>query len=93
MSKRGTRFGRRALYAVALASIRCKRNGEPTNPVLLKYYQENLKGKKAKVALIAIMHKIIKYIFAILKNQEAYQLRDPKLHQRMYLENNSRSVA
>jgi len=93
MSKRGTRFGRRALYAVALASIRRKRNGEPTNPILLKYYQENLKGKKAKVALVAIMHKIIKYIFAILKNQEAYQLRDPKLHQRMYIENHSREVA
>lgn len=93
MSKRGTRFGRRALYAVALASIRSKRNGYPTNPVLLKYYQENLKGKKAKVALVAIMHKLIKYIFAVLKNQEAYQLRDPKQHQRMYLENHFRKVA
>jgi transposase len=93
MSKRGTRFGRRALYAVALASIRSKRNGEPTNPVLLKYYQENLKGKKPKVALVAIMHKLIKYIFAVLKNQEAYQLRDPKLHQKMYLENHSWNAA
>lgn len=93
MSKRGTRFGRRALYAVALASIRSKSNGEPINPVLLKYYQENLKGKKAKVALVAIMHKLIKYIFAVLKNQEAYQLRDPKLHQRMYLENHCGEVA
>jgi len=93
MSKRGTRFGRRALYAVALASIRSKRNGEPTNPVLLKYYQENLKGKKPKVALVAIMHKLIKYIFAVLKNQEAYQLREPKLHQRMYLENHSWNAA
>jgi transposase len=93
MSKRGTRFGRRALYAVALASIRSKRNGEPTNPVLLKYYQENLKGKKAKVALVALMHKLIKYIFSVLKNQESFQLRDPKLHQRMYLENHSKAVA
>lgn len=93
ISKRGTRFGRRALYAVALASIRSKRNGESINPVLLKYYQENLKGKKAKVALVAIMHKLIKYIFAVLKNQEAYQLRDPKLHQRMYLENHSKEIA
>src|SRR5659263_187830 len=58
MSKRGTRFGRRALYAVALASIRIKRNGEATNRILLKYYQENLKGKKAKVALVAVMHKL-----------------------------------
>jgi len=87
MSKRGTRFGRRVLYAAALASIRTKRNGEATNQVLLKYYKENLKGKKAKVALVAIMHKIIKYLFAVLKNQQEYQIRDPKLHQKMFSEN------
>jgi transposase len=93
MSKRGTRFGRRALYAVALASIRMKRNGEATNPVLLKYYEENLKGKKAKVALVAVMHKLIKYLFAVLRNQQEYQIRDPKLHQRMFLENNNIQAA
>lgn len=93
MSKRGTRFGRRALYAVALASIRSKRNGEATNPVLIKYYHENLKGKKPKVALVAVMHKLIKYIFAVLKNQQEYQLRDPKLHQQMFLMNHNRLVS
>lgn len=93
MSKRGTRLGRRALYAAALASIRTKRNGEAMNPVLLKYYQENLKGKKAKVALVAIMHKLIKYLFAVLKNQKEYQVREPKLHQKMFLENNNRNAA
>jgi transposase len=93
MSKRGTRIGRRALYAAALASIRTKRNGEATNQVLLTYYQENLKGKKAKVALVAIMHKLINYLFAVLRNQQKYQLRDPKLHQKMFLENNNIKVA
>lgn len=93
MSKRGTRLGRRALYAAALASIRTKRNGEATNQVLLKYYQENLKGKKAKVALVAIMHKLINYLFAVLRNQQEYQLRDPKIHEKMFLENNNRQVA
>ena len=93
MSKRGTRFGRRALYAVALASVRIKRNGEATNQVLLKYYQENLKGNKAKVALVAVMHKLIKYLFAVLRNQEEYQVRDPKLHQKMFIENHTVQVA
>lgn len=93
MSKRGTRFGRRALYAAALASIRTKRNGQPLNPVLLKYYQENLKGKKPKVALVAIMHKLIKYIYSVLKNQQEFQIRDPKVHKQMFLENNSRLVS
>src|SRR5690606_20047061 len=39
MSKRGTRIGRRVLYAIALASIRVKRNGVAVNPVLYDYYQ------------------------------------------------------
>ena len=89
ISKRGTRIGRRALYAVALASIRNNRNGIPINKVLLDYYQTNMKGKKPKIALVAIMHKIINYIFAILRNQTPFEQRDPKIHKQMFLENNS----
>lgn len=89
ISKRGTRIGRRALYTVALASIRNNRNGVPINKVLLDYYQINLKGKKSKIALVAIMHKIINYIFAVLRNQTPFEQRDPKIHKQMFLENNS----
>ena len=89
ISKRGTRIGRRALYAVALASIRNNRNGVPINKVLLDYYQINMKGKKPKIALVAIMHKIINYIFAVLRNQTPFEQRDPKIHKQMFLENNS----
>jgi transposase len=89
ISKRGTRIGRRALYAVALASIRSNRNGIPINKVLLDYYQINMKGKKSKVALVAIMHKIINYIFAVLRNQTPFEQRDPKIHKQMFLENSS----
>lgn len=88
ISKRGTRIGRRALYAVALASIRRNRNGIPINKVLLEYYQVNLKGKKSKVALVAIMHKILNYIFAVLRNQTPFEMRDPQIHKQMFLENN-----
>lgn len=91
MSKRGTRIGRRALYAVALASIRKNRNGIPINKILLDYYQTNLAGKKAKVALGAIMHKILNYIFAVLRNQTSFEQRDPKMHKQMFLENKSLS--
>ncbi len=93
MSKRGTRIGRRALYAVALASVRTNRNGEPLNKVLLNYYKENLKGKSKKVGLVAIMHKLINYIFSVLRNQKEFELRDPKIHIKMYLENQSRTAA
>ncbi len=93
ISKRGTRIGRRALYAVALASIRKTRNGVPINKVLLDYYETNLNGKKAKVALVAIMHKLLNYIFAVLRNQEPFKLRDPKIHKQMFLENKATANA
>lgn len=85
MSKRGTRFGRRALYAAALAAVRKTKAGNPINSVLYKYYNENLKGKKKKVALGAIMHKFVKYIFAVLREQKPYEIRDPRIHNQMYL--------
>jgi transposase len=93
MSKRGTRFGRRALYAVALASIRKSKNGKLINSVLYGYYHDNLKGKKKKVALGAVMHKLVNYIFAVLREQKPYEIRDPRLHEQMYLKNASGKVA
>lgn len=88
MSKRGTKIGRKVLYSVVLTSIRNKRNREPNNPILQEYYKENLKGKPKKVAFIAIMHKLLKYIFSVLKNQVPFELRDPRVHEKMYLQNN-----
>ena len=93
MSKRGTRFGRRALYAVALASIRKNRSKKPINSVLYQYRKENLSGKKSKVALGAIMHKIINYIFAVLRDQKPYEVRDPKLHAQIYLNNSFKKAS
>jgi transposase len=90
MSKRGTRFGRRALYAAALAAVRKTKTGNPINSVLYKYRKENLIGKKNKVAIGAIMHKLVKYIFAVLRDQKPYEIRDPRLHNQMYVTNSSR---
>ena len=93
ISKRGTRTGRRALYAVALASIRSKRNGLATNSVLLNYYKENMNGKSKKVGIVAVMKKLLGYIFSILKNQKSYEIRHPELHCKMYVENQYLKVA
>ena len=93
ISKRGTRIGRRALYAVALASIRSKRNGLATNSILLNYYKENMNGKNKKVGLVAVMKKLLGYIFSVLKNQKSYEIRHPELHCRMYVENKYLQVA
>ncbi len=93
ISKRGTRTGRRALYAVALASVRSKRNGLATNSILLKYYKENMNGKSKKVGIVAVMKKLLVYMFSVLKNQKSYETPHPELHCRMYVENKYLQVA
>lgn len=85
LSKRGSSIGRRAIYTAALSSIGIKRNGEANNPIILEYYKNKLESKKPKVALGAIMHKIVRYIFSVIKNQKPYEERHPKIHCRMYL--------
>ncbi len=85
MSKRGTAIGRRALYALALASTRKTKTGVAMNQVLYDYYHVTLKGKKKKVRLVAVMNKLLRYIFSVLKNQKAYEVRNPKVHQKMFM--------
>lgn len=41
--------------------------------------------KKTKVALGAIMNKIIRYIFSVIKNKKPYEERDPEIHSSIYL--------
>lgn len=85
MSKRGSNIGRRAIYTAALSAIGIKRNGKANNEIILEYYKNKLKSKKPKVALGAVMHKIVRYIFSVIKNQKPYAQRDPKIHCRMFL--------
>ncbi|MBU3107903.1 hypothetical protein [Clostridium gasigenes] len=75
------------MYVIALASIRKDKKGIPMNEVLLDYYEKNMKGKVKKVALGTVIHKIVHYIFSILKSQTPYEQRNPKIHNQMYLQN------
>lgn len=80
MSKRGSKLGRRVLFTSAMASIRKSRKGVAVNPVLKDYYESKIVSKKKKVALIAVMHKLLQYIFAVLRDQKPYELRLPDAH-------------
>lgn len=84
MSKRGSRFARRAIFAAALACIRIKRNGEAINPYLHAYYREKAAAKPKMVALGAVMHKICNYIFAVLRDKADFSLRSPQEHCQAY---------
>jgi transposase len=80
MSKRGSRYARRAIFAAALACTRKKRNGNALSPFLYEYYQKKAASKPKKVAIGAVMHKISNIIFAVLRDGKPFELRDPKQH-------------
>jgi len=87
MSKRGSKLARRILFTIAMASIRNTKKGTAINPILKAYYESKNKSKKKKVALVAVMHKLVHYIFAVLREQKAFVLRDPEIHRSLHIVN------
>lgn len=85
MSKRGTKLGRRTLYTIAMASIRKTRKGDAINPILKAYYEAKILSKKKKVALVAVMHKLLHFIFAVLRDQKPFVFRKPEEHRSLLL--------
>ncbi len=72
MSKKGRKVPREILYMVALSAI-------SKNPYIKKTYENFMgRGMNAKAAIGAIMHKITRIIYAMLKNKEKY---DPAKYQ------------
>ena len=68
-----------------MSSVRRNNNGTLVNPVLRDCYTDKIEhGKKKKVALAAVMHKLINYIFAVLRDQKPYELRQPDVHKRLH---------
>jgi len=83
MSKRGSKLLRRVIFTTALANIRSKRNGEKTNPVMHEFYHQKCINKPKKVALGAVMRKIVNIIFAVLRDQKPFELRTPEEHEEL----------
>lgn len=88
MSKRGSRLLRRVIFTTALANVRKKRNGKEHNPVLYEYYRKKCASKPKKVALGAVMHKLVAIIFAVLRDRKPFVLRKPKEHAKMLVAKN-----
>ncbi len=80
ISKRGNRQIRRALYMVAMRSVSINRKGDYVNPYLRDFYDRKCRSKPNKVALIAVTHKLIFIIFAVLRDQKPFYWADPKEH-------------
>ena len=80
ISKRGSSLARASLNMVACNSIFAKSGRSPLNPVLADYYCKKLETKPHKVALCAVMHKLVIIIFAVLRDQKPFELRSPEDH-------------
>jgi hypothetical protein len=70
MSKKGRKESRRILFMVALTAIR-------TNPLIRDIYQKHVQKGMAKMAAIGLcMHKILRVIYGMLKNNRPF---DPEV--------------
>ena len=87
ISKRGPRIARRALFFIALASIRKGKNKQPINSVLKAYYDKKCVSKVKMSALSCVMHKIVKILFSVLREQKTFSLRTPEDHINQFLNN------
>ena len=85
MSKRGSKLLRRVMFTTALANIRSKRNGEKTNPVMHDFYHQKCINKPKKVALGAVMRKLVNIIFAVLRDKKPFELITPEEHEELLL--------
>lgn len=86
LSKRGSRYVRSILNMIAVNSVYASSHGKVSNPVLAAYFEKKRTQKPHKVALCAVMHKILNIIFAVLRDQKPFELRLPEDHDRMLKE-------
>lgn len=80
LSKRGSAYVRAMLHMAAVTSVIPQAKRPAANPVLLAYYEKKCKEKPTQVALCAVMHKLSNIIFAVLRDQKPFELRQPEQH-------------
>lgn len=83
-TKRGSPYIRRALYIAATVAIRKDNKGNCVNQVIHDYYQNKTASKAKKQALGAIMNKLVRIIYSVLKNQKPFVLITPEEQQELH---------
>ena len=84
ITKRGSPFLRKALYIAATVVIRQGKNGSLVNPVLHQYYTQKTQAKPKKQALGAVMNKLVRIIYSVLKNNKPFELITPQEQEERY---------
>ena len=88
ISKRGCPHVRLILHMLAKSNVYSNRNRTYLNPVMRTYFEKKIAEKPYKVAMCAIMRKMVQIIFFVLRNQKPFELRTPEEHQKLICENN-----
>jgi transposase len=85
ISKQGSREARSLLYNVAFTAIR-------SNPLIKEIYMRHCnKGMKKIKALVTCMHKILRIIYGMLKNNEKFNPEKDKANSKKMLDNHLKS--
>jgi len=84
VTKRGSPFLRHALYIAATTSVRKESKGSQVNSVIYEYYIRKIKTKAKKQALGAVMNKLLRIIFSVLKNKQPFRLITPNQQVEIY---------
>ena len=93
ISKRGSAHMRAALYICSQAAIFSIKGKEPKNLVLADYYNKKLLEKPGQVARCAVMRKMVLYIFAVLRDQQPFEIKEPSEHAKLNHEKPAAKVA
>lgn len=80
ISKRGSANIRKVLNICTHVAVHPGCKHQPANAVLAEFYEKKRSGKPANVALCACMHKMMVYIFAVLRSRKPFELRSPEDH-------------
>ena len=75
---------RRALYIAAMVAVKKSDKDECVNEVIRDYYQQKIKNKPKNQALGAVMNKLVRIIFSVLKSRRAFVLITPERHKKLY---------
>lgn len=89
ISKRGSRYVRSVLNMAVHNCIYSRNGREPSNPVLADYFEKKRLSKPHKVAMVAVMHKMVNIVFAVLRDQKPFELRAPEEHDKRLKQKNS----
>ena len=92
VTKRGSPFLRRALYVAATTAIRKNPNGSLVNSVIHEYYKKKIESKPKKQALGAVMNKLVRIVFSVLKNKQSFCLITPEQQIEMYQTNRKKAA-